>query len=725
MEQIFVAHFSNDGTVQSVKEHSESTAVLAGEYAIDIFKDICYNIGLYHDIGKYLSDFQKRISGDYSVTVEHSICGAKEFAQTKTPLGYLMAYAVAGHHGGIPDGGTKADKNIPSLSARLERKCDDYSSFKNELQPKNIDQNIFNELLLSDCELKDSVIIEKYAFFTRYCYSCLVEADTVDTIRATDGVIPERLLSDFNSCFQKLENKLNSFNAVTNLQKARAGLQTQAFKNIDNDAEIYLMNMPTGSGKTLASMKCALKRAIKGNKKHIIYVIPYNSIIDQTVSEFETLFGSDAQILRHQSTFSFEDKENDEDYLSMLRFASENWNADIIVTTAVQFFESVYSNKRRKLRKLHNIADSVIVFDEAHLMPVNYLQPCLRSIAFATKYLNTEAILLTATMPDYKALMQNYALNNLSICELIRDKTEFSVFEKCSFSKIGSVSDEMLAERSDRYPTSLIVVNSRTAARTIYSKLCGECYHLSTYMSGVDRAKTISTIKTRIKELENDYPGLENVPDNRKIKVVSTSLIEAGVDLDFTAVFRELTGLDSIIQAGGRCNREGLRENGDVMVFMRSESSSLQTVRESITEDIIKKQKNIVSSEAIEEYYSRLFDFDKNNIVSNSISNSCKKFTSIPFRTYAEKFRLIDSKAISIVIPQDECEELRKTAEITKTVDSRKVQKFCCSVYEKEFNSLLSQGVINDYDSGIYFLTNLDYYDRDIGIVFQGKDIFL
>lgn len=186
---------------------------------------------------------------------------------------------------------------------------------------------------------------------------------------------------------------MSAFMCRTRLQKARSALQAQAFQRASRDAEIYLMNMPTGSGKTLASVKIALERALAGKKKRIIYVIPYNSIIDQTVDVFEGLFGGELEILRHQSTFSYEDTEDqDEDYQKAAKLAVENWDAPFIVTTAVQFFESIYANKRGKLRKLHNMADSILVFDEAHLMPQSYLQPCLQSIAFITKYLNSEAI---------------------------------------------------------------------------------------------------------------------------------------------------------------------------------------------------------------------------------------------------------------------------------------------------------------------------------------------
>jgi CRISPR-associated endonuclease/helicase Cas3 len=336
------------------------------------------------------------------------------------------------------------------------------------------------------------------------------------------------LHSDFAECQAKLERQLGAFVAETPLQKARAGLQAQAFANIEQDGEIYLMNMPTGSGKTLAGMECALRRAAKG-KKRIIYVIPYHSIIDQTVDVFEKLFGESAQILRHQSSFSYEDMEDiNEDYRRSAIYACENWDAQIIITTAVQFFESLYGNKRGRLRKVHNMADSVIVFDEAHLMPIEYLQPCLSGIAFITRFLHSEAIFLTATMPDFPDLIARYALEDSKIVDLVPDRSDFKYFKKARYCNLGGISAEALVGMAQQNASALIVVNSRKAASQIYELCPGECYHLSTYMTGVDRARTIGRIRERLALLQQDFPDME-VPPERRIIVVSTSLIEAGL----------------------------------------------------------------------------------------------------------------------------------------------------------------------------------------------------
>ncbi len=405
----YIAHINeSDKTVQTVREHSENTAKLSRSYSISDFKDIAFAAGLLHDIGKFESDFQRRIRGE-NIHVEHSIDGAIEADRLyEYPVNRLLAYCIAGHHSGLPDGGNKNDEpDFPTLYGRLQRKEQSlYKAYKEEIQIPDIDEKGFKKLLTQDCNNDIKVLVDKFAFFTRYCFSCLTDADSIDTGTfcgtRTDSV-PHM---DFAKCLQRLNERMSSFVCKTELQKARSVLQAQVFAKVGEASEISLINMPTGSGKTLCSIKFALERAIRSGKKRIIYIIPFNSIIDQTVVEFERIFQEDAEILRHQSSFSYEDDDGDEqsseDYRDAMKNATENWDAKLIVTTAVQFFESIYSNRKKKLRKLHNMADSILVFDEAHLMPQNLLQPCLQAISFLTKYFHSEAVFLTATMPDFK-----------------------------------------------------------------------------------------------------------------------------------------------------------------------------------------------------------------------------------------------------------------------------------------------------------------------------------
>lgn len=727
-----IAHINeNTKHIQTVKEHSENVAELCRQFAVPELKEIMYITGLLHDIGKYQESFQKRIKGE-NIRVEHSMCGAIIADDMYIDsIALIIAHCIAGHHSGLADTGFPNDsKDMATLCGRLRRIYEPIDSYKQELNIPDIsDSENLIKYIIRDCDNDKDKLIDKFAFLVRYCFSCLTDADSLDTAEFCNGSTNRRLNANFVECLKKVNDKLLSFSCTTALQKTRARLQRQAFSHINELSEIYLLNMPTGSGKTLCSVKFALERAIKEDKKRIIYIIPYNSIIEQTANEFETLFEEDAEILRHQSTFSYDDKEDlEEDYRITAKLAAENWNAQFIITTAVQFFESVYANKRGRLRKLHNMADSILVFDEAHLMPQDYLQPCLEAVSYITRYLNSEAVFLTATMPDFRKLIMKYAIKDTKICNLVNDRSEFEKFDKCQYKYIGSVSDESLISCVAEYPSSLIIVNKRKKARQIFEGLRGKKFHLSTYMTAYDRENTIFQIKEELYNLEREYPGYKDVPEERKIAVVSTSLIEAGVDLDFFTVFREIAGLDNILQAGGRCNREGKRKNAEVYIFdFDSEAGKVSAnERANITKGIIKKYTDITSSKCVEEYYDKLFFINHDNIIKNSMHQFCESFRTIPFREYAQRFELIDSKTVSVVVARDEkskamIENLREYG----FGNPRALQKYAVSLYQNEFDDLYRQNIIEDYDSGIWCLTNTDYYDQETGVLFEAKDYFI
>ena len=719
------------GEVQTVKEHSENVAVLCRQFAVTALKKVLYNVGLLHDIGKFQESFQRLIDGK-SIKVEHSTCGvlvAKELYPDA--IGMMMEYCIAGHHSGIPDGGYKNDEpDMPTLCGRLKRNFEDFSEYKEELELMEINRNEVYDFLRQDCGKNLEIFVDKFSFLTRYAFSCLVDADSIDTALFCNGEKMRPLTADFQVCLEKVNLKLNSFVCTTPLQKTRALLQQQVFRKTDVNGEIYLMNMPTGSGKTLCSVKFALEKVIRTGKKRIIYIIPYNSIIDQTVSVFEEIFGSDAEILRHQSTFSYEENDYTEDYRKAVKSAAENWDVEsIIVTTAVQFFESVYANKRGKLRKLHNMADSILIFDEAHLMPQNYLQSCLRAITYITKYLNSEAVFLTATMPDFSKLIRKYALENSQIVDLIDDTSMFPAFQKCQYQQLGKLRAESLLEKAMSYPSSLIIVNKKQSAKMLFELCGGKKYHLSTYMTAYDREKTIQGIRNELEQLEKDFPAYKDVPQDRRVMIISTSLIEAGVDLDIYTVFRELSGLDNILQAGGRCNREGKRNQAEVYIFeLNDESRTLQDMKSNITSGILEKYEDISCPQSIKEYYDRLLSAKREVIKGKTITQNCSDISSIPFAEYARNFELIDSSTIPLVVPRDE--QSREIVDSLKFSGggldiARRLQKYTCSIYQKELDDLIRQHVVNDFGTGILCLINSDYYDENTGITFEAKDYFM
>lgn len=731
----YIAHINeNTQAKQTVDEHLLNTAALCRDYAIAPMKEAAYNIGLLHDIGKYQPSFQKRIAGS-KMQVEHSGPGAQaamEYYGNNNFIRMLSAYCIAGHHGGLPNGGNPNDtEDMNTLYARLQRSFEDYSLWQQEVKLQKFpDTKLVLNLTQTQTRFANraegiACLNEKFAFWTKYCFSCLVDADCTDTADFCGTNYNKRLVSDFSACLAQVNDKLNGFQPVTPLQKARSKIQQQVYDN-KADADIYLMNMPTGSGKTLCSVKFALEKAIRLQKRHIIYIIPFNSIIDQTALEFEAIFGKHAEILRHQSTFTYEKTADDEDYKVYAMYAAENWNADFIITTAVQFFESLASNKRQKLHKMHNMADSILIFDEAHMLPINYLAPCLQAIVFITKYLNSKAVLLTATMPDYQGLIERCVLDKAAVVNLVQGKKDFAAFKKCRYQFIGNQSHEQLLMRAAAYPSSLIIVNKRSTARELYKLAAGKKYHLSTYMTAVDRQRVIKEIKDELQKLAADYPNQQQIPDDRKIIVIATSLIEAGVDLDFYTVFRELNGLDNILQAGGRCNREGKRPMADVYIFIAADNKTRpENIRANITKGVINDYQEIDSPEAIAAYYKALFSINEKEISQNFISNMASGPFSLPFADYAARFKFIEDKTVALAIDRDaSSSELIAALRSNGKTNMRELQKYTCTIYKYELNYLLEQGAVSDYGSGIYCLTNSDYYNENTGIELEGHDYY-
>lgn len=704
------AHITEDGRKQTVKEHLENVSETAEEFSIELLKPFAAAAGMAHDVGKYSQAFQNRLMGK-NIRFEHSACGAIEYSKIadngyKTISAALLEYCIAGHHTGLPDGDNGADDT--SLRSRLNRREQyrgegDYSSYKDEISLELPDY----EMLISELDGLKCDVIELYAFFTRYVFSCLTDADFLDTERFCSPQTARSLFADFIGVNEALERRFGEFSADTPLKMARGRLQAQAYKNAERSSGISILNMPTGSGKTLCSLKIALQKLLAENsgKKRIIYVIPYTSIIEQTAEQFEKLFGECADILQHHSNYCFDDAKDEPITAQKLKKSAENWDAPLIITTSVQFFQSFYHYKGSGLRKLHNIADSIIVFDEIHLLPIKMLQPCLRAIGYITKYLNSEAIMLSATMPDYTELMQKY-IPNCEPVQLIRDKEDFRYFQKCQYISLGRTDFDSVIAKSREYTSSLIIVNTRKACREIFSSVQGRKYHLSTYMTPFDRSQTIKEIRQCLESGE-------------RVTVVSTSLIEAGVDFDFEAVFRQLAGLDSILQSGGRCNREGKRPRGDVYIFETEDrvARDMQLPVE-ITRGVINEFDDITSAECIETYYRRLFANNADIIDMNTISKGVTSIAGIPFRTYAKSFEFIEQDTVGVVIGCcDEAVELYERLKYGDYSVRRKLQKYTVSLRAYgEFDKALSLGIIDDFDTGVYTLTDMHYYSKETGL---------
>lgn len=732
----YYAHTREDGERQTVKAHLTGVSEKAEKFSVDLLKPLAKKASLYHDIGKYALNFQKRLDDD-KVKFSHAACGAIEYktlADKNDCFAPLMEYCIAGHHTGLMDGGTDADNSdSPTLSGTLKRENEytgenDYSAYTTEINFATLTQEErtppYNELRSA----KDPTeLIERYAFFTKYVFSCLTDADFLDTERFCNKNVERGMSGDFEKALDKLNRELSNMPSDNPLRQARSRIQQQAFDNSVNKSHISILDMPTGSGKTL----CSLKLALESGKKRIIYVIPYTSIIEQTANKFEKMFGDVLPVLQHHSNYSYDgDTEEEKKTAEKLKKTCENWDAPLIITTSVQFFQSIYHYKGSALRKLHNLRDSVIVFDEIHLIPTELLRPCLKAVGYITKYLNSEALFLSATMPDYSKLFDKF-LPDVNYNKLVTDRTNFKYFKKCEYKDMGKTTLETIAENASRCKNALIVVNTKKTAAELYSLVQGEKYHLSANMTPAHRSRVIEVVRKKLEKGEH-------------ITVVSTSLVEAGVDLDFSTVFRQLSGLDSILQAGGRCNREGRDDKGYVYVFDIDETyrkGSDLAMRINKTKGLLKKYSDITSYDCIKEYYDGIFDFNQSRISENSIakyneqSNSFDRQglmwpNSIPFRSYAMQFEYISADTISIVIddPNDQtCHELVETLRKGDMSVRRALQKYSVSVYMNVFKDLYSQGVLNDHGTGIFILENQSYYNNETGLNTQAamQDYFI
>lgn len=732
----YYAHTREDGERQTVKAHLIGVSKLAEGFSVDFLKPLAKKASYDHDTGKYALKYQWRLDDD-NIKFSHAACGAleyKKFADKNDCFAPLMEYCIAGHHTGLMDGGTVADNSdSPTLNGTLKRADEytgdsDYSAYTTEIDFATLTQEeitpLRNELRSAP---NPTELIERYAFFTKYVFSCLTDADFLDTEIFCNKNVERGMSGDFKMALDKLNRELSDMPSNTPLRQARSRIQQQAFDNSVNKSHISILDMPTGSGKTL----CSLKLALESGKKRIIYVIPYTSIIEQTANKFEKMFGDVLPVLQHHSNYSYDgNTEEEKKTAEKLKRTCENWDAPLIITTSVQFFQSIYHYKGSALRKLHNLRDSVIVFDEIHLIPTELLRPCLKAVGYITKYLNSEALFLSATMPDYSKLFDKF-LPDVNYNKLVTDRTNFKYFKKCEYKDMGRTTLETIAENASRCKNALIVVNTKKTAAELYNLVQGEKYHLSANMTPAHRSRVIEVVR---KKLEN----------GEHITVVSTSLVEAGVDLDFNTVFRQLSGLDSILQAGGRCNREGKDDKGYVYVFDIDETyrkGSDLAMRINKTKGLLEKYQDITSYDCIKEYYDGIFDFNQSRIAENSIakyneqSNSFDRQGlmspySIPFRSYAMQFEYISADTISIVIddPNDQtCHDLVETLRNGDMSVRRALQKYSVSVYMNVFKDLYSQGVLNDHGTGIFILENQSYYNNETGLNTQAamQDYFI
>jgi len=490
---------------------------------------------------------------------------------------------------------------------------------------------------------------------------------------------------------------------------------------------IYTLTVPTGGGKTLSSLAFALKHALQNDLRRVIYVIPYTSIIDQTAAVFRAALG-EQNVLEHHHNVNYES--TDERETDPRALATENWDAPIIVTTNVQFFESLFANRTSRCRKLHNIANSVVIFDEAQMLPQELLIPCVQAIDELVRNHRCTAVLCSATQPA----LQQFFENSSGIREICSGhEALYQALRRVRFENAGQLDDSTLLKRLQQYNQVLCIVNTKLQAQALVGQLTGDGnYHLSTFMTPAHRKRILKEIRDRLDPKRSDHPPC---------RVVSTSLIEAGVDVDFPVLYREEAGLDSIIQAAGRCNRENKRNVEDSIVYVFQPEARYLSKRPSslrlpidYTQIVMKQYPDIAAPDAIFAYFTQLFAYrgdalDQKRIIQK-INDGVLSGFSIPFATIAEEFRVIESPTRAVLIPndysfQDALQKKNDMQEIVAVLRSsanrskallRKAGLHTVSVYPDQFELLRGAGALEILDEELAVLCDETLYSEHIGL---------
>lgn len=747
--EIYIAHIREEKkgcfVEQSIEEHCLNVARLARELIYEDedsygLKDLAYNAGLLHDFGKYRPDFQRYIlsasganqSGKVPPKAPHAIAGAIEARRLfdDPMIADTLAYCISGHHCGLYDHNEMERRLRHGEHKRWCDACEKLTSVE--------------DLGTTDCDDVGEPYDLQMAI--RMLFSALVDADRLDTEQyMTPDLSAERLRIKGNyaslcTLRERLRAKTESFSSApdTPVNRSRAYfLESCRTHGAESDPGIYTLSLPTGAGKTISSMAWALEMAIRNHHDRIIYVIPYTSIITQTAMVFREIFGKE-NILEHHSEVVVEQQGEDDksnEQMSRLKFLTENWDAPIILTTNVQFFESLFASKPAKCRKVHSIANSVIVMDEVQALPEGFLSPILSAIDTLSEAFHCSILCCSATQPVYDEDLNSpddgsdYYTPLDTRGDLVpREAKYFVPFDRVDYHlEPQTVTSQELADRLAAEHSVLCVVNSRKDAGQVYRALrdlpkvkADEVIHLSRSMCSAHLRRAIETIKERMREGE-------------PTKVISTQLIEAGVDLDFPCVWRAHSGLGSIIQAGGRCNREGKMERrGQVFVFSLADGSRpFGNIARgcNATKMLLHKLSNKITDptdpEVIAKYYRLYFkdipDFDTEGIEKDLTEDS----EDINFESAAERFKLIDDEGtFPVIVPyMEEGKALvRKIRnhEILTREDYHRMQEYSVSLRQGDYSTLLSHGNIEQIPWGEDFISVLvddNCYDSVAGVV--------
>ncbi len=727
---------------QTLPAHLEAVARIAGELAgsarpgDDWFRTLTGVAGWLHDYGKYSDAFQRMLARGNG-RCQHAIHGAALLCLGAGTSGAIpwVAAAIAGHHAGIPDftgdgrslRARLSDRRYREEAAALkERACNDCGSLGAALETPLPPANTVAEMDL----------------YTRMLFSCLVDADRLDAAGRKPLRQPlsaqlrlDQLTEYVRDLARKASDRL--------VKQMRAQVLEDCIRAAGSESRLFSLSVPTGGGKTLAAMAFALRRAALYPERfrRVIVVIPYLSIIEQNAEVYAAVFGRDAVLEHHSGSLAnlqpanerfvpAEEDNDEEDYQrSGVRTETENWDAPVIVTTSVRFFETLFSNHPRDLRRVHNIARSIVILDEVQTLPQKLLAPLLDMMRDLALNWDVNFVFSTATQPAFERPAHKHDLRwePGTVSEIVRDPGPLRAALKrveIRWEISRPVGWPELAQRMLEGPQCLAVVNVRDHARDLYLEVknragADSVFHLSTRMSAAHRLRKLAEIRGRLKAGEPCY-------------VVSTQLVEAGVDLDFPVVLRALAPLDSVIQAAGRADREGRltaecgRPGGLVVVFLPedhrtppNEYARAAGITEGLAKAAIETGTSIQvdSARAMAQYFEQLYGesgVDLGAALVGYRETQC-------FATLSREFEMISSRTRDVFVPDDE--EARKAIQQLSAIGRltaelrRRLQRHVIGLSPGEFEK--ARGVLYQQLPEVWIAVEQGYNEQ-LGLIFDG-----
>lgn len=645
--QNILAHSANAaGKTHLLSEHLLSVAKLASELALpqgNEASNLAYWLGIFHDLGKATASFQRYLkevsAGRSAQSAPHSIWGALLLAQLRQEFSYpILSLPVLGHHSQLKEPGVAAQDLSRTISEGGDEYLQEVARFLQTLNPSLPEARF--QPMRTNVETEMSL---------RFLYSALVDADRLDTeahfephVAALRKGYPG--VSDLWRLLSEDQERLIGRASKTKINRIRHEVYEASLEAAELEPGFFRLTVPTGGGKTRSGLAFALKHADLHGLRRVVVAIPYTSIIDQTVDVYRKIFaplGHDA-VLEHHSALEPPEGETLNGQQIRQRLAAENWDHPLIVTTTVQLFESLFANRPSRVRKLHNLARSVVLIDEVQTLPPELLRPTMGALRHLVDHYGTTVVFSTATQPAFELSERVPEFEGVVVREIVPNYSQhFAALQRVRYErKYEPLSWSNVAEAVRDKPQVLVVLNTRKDALVLLSELENEpdVFHLSTLLCGAHRREILAEVKRR---LDSGEP----------VRLISTQVVEAGVDLDFPEVWRAVGPLDRIVQAAGRCNREGELEYGTVILFNPAEGTQPRgSYRSGLGEAQVlldlRGPEALHRPEIFREYFKRLFD-----VVDTDKKRIQNYRQDLNYPEVAARYRLIESDTVPVVAP--------------------------------------------------------------------------